>query len=100
MQSGFQLHHWGRYCKPNSHQMAEPRILYRHPILDRRLGLPPDFPLLTDGEISGIIEEVHRAARNAWELGFDFVDLKHFHRYLGHELLSPHTLAGENGRSF
>jgi len=31
-------HAFGRYCKPNSHHRAEPRILYRHPILDRRLG--------------------------------------------------------------
>src|SRR5260370_391338 len=100
MQSGFQLHHWGRYCKPNSHQRAEPRILYRHPILDRRLGLPPDFPLLTDGEISGIIEEFHRAARIAWELRFDFVDIKHCHGYLGHEFLSAHTREGKYGGSF
>jgi 2,4-dienoyl-CoA reductase-like NADH-dependent reductase (Old Yellow Enzyme family) len=34
---GLQLTHSGRYCKPNSHTRAEPRILYRHPILDRRL---------------------------------------------------------------
>ncbi len=97
---GLQLTHSGRYCKPNSHQRAEPRILYRHPILDRRLGLPPDFPLLTDGEISGIIEEFHRAARIAWELGFDFVDIKHCHGYLGHEFLSAHTREGKYGGSF
>jgi 2,4-dienoyl-CoA reductase-like NADH-dependent reductase (Old Yellow Enzyme family) len=97
---GLQLTHSGRYCKPNSQQRPEPRILYRHPILDRRLGLPRDFPLLTDGEIGGIIEEFHRAARIAWELGFDFVDIKHCHGYLGHEFLSARTREGKYGGSF
>jgi NADPH2 dehydrogenase len=96
---GLQLTHSGRYCKPNSQQRPEPRIVYRHPILDRRLGLPHDFPLLTDGEIGGIIEEFHRAARIASELGFDFVDLKHCHGYLGHEFLSAHTREGKYGGS-
>jgi NADPH2 dehydrogenase len=95
-----QLTHSGRYSKPNSHTRAEPRTLYRHPILDRRLGLPRDFPLLTDGEIGGIIEEFHRAARIASELGFDFVDIKHCHGYLGHEFLSAHTREGKYGGSF
>src|SRR5258708_2152378 len=90
----------GRYCKPNSQHRAEPRILYRHPILDRRLGLARDFPVLTDGEIGGIIEDFHRAARIAWELGFDFVDIKHCHGYLGHEFLSAHTREGKYGGSF
>ncbi len=97
---GLQLTHSGRYCKPNSQHRAEPRILYRHPILDRRLGLPHDFPLLTDGEIGGIIDEFHRAARIASELGFDFVDIKHCHGYLGHEFLSAHTREGKYGGSF
>ena len=97
---GLQLTHSGRYAKPNSHNRPEPRILYHHPILDQRLGVPPDFPLLTDGEISGIVEEFHRAANIAWELGFDFVDIKHCHGYLGHEFLSAHTRAGKYGGSF
>ena len=97
---GLQLTHSGRYCKPNAHSRPEPRILYHHPILDRRLGLPSDFPLLTDAEISGIIEDFHHAARIAWELGFDFVDIKHCHGYLGHEFLSAHTRPGKYGGSF
>jgi len=97
---GLQLTHSGRYCKPNSHNQPEPRILYHHPILDRRLGLPRDFPLLTDGDIDGIIEEFHRAARIASEVGFDFVDIKHCHGYLGHEFLSAHTRDGKYGGSF
>jgi len=34
---GIQLTHSGRYCRPHVHDRPEPRILYRHPILDRRL---------------------------------------------------------------
>jgi NADPH2 dehydrogenase len=96
---GLQLTHSGRYCRPNDHRKPEPRILYRHPILDRRLGLPGDFPLLTDGEIGGIIEDFHRAARAARETGFDFVDIKHCHGYLGHEFLSAYTREGKYGGS-
>jgi 2,4-dienoyl-CoA reductase-like NADH-dependent reductase (Old Yellow Enzyme family) len=36
----------------------------------------------------------------AWELGFDFVDIKHCHGYLGHEFLSAHTREGKYGGSF
>ena len=97
---GMQLTHSGRFCRPNALGKPEPRILYRHPILDRRMGLPPDYPLLTDGEIRAIIEQYHRAAHLAWELGFNFVDVKHCHGYLGHEFLSSHTREGDYGGSF
>jgi 2,4-dienoyl-CoA reductase-like NADH-dependent reductase (Old Yellow Enzyme family) len=96
---GLQLTHSGRFSRPNS-KSPEPRILYRHPILDRRLGLRSDYPLLTDGDIHEIIEDFHRAARMAYEIGFDFVDIKHCHGYLGHEFLSAHTRAGDYGGSF
>jgi len=97
---GLQLTHSGRYCRPNAHGKPEPRILYRHPILDRRLNLPADYPVLSDGEVRAVIEDFHRAARMAWELGFDFVDVKHCHGYLGHEFLSAHTREGNYGGSF
>jgi len=97
---GLQLTHSGRYSKPNDHHRPEPRILYHHPILDRRLKLPADYPLMTDGEIESIIEDFHRAARMAWEIGFEFVDVKHCHGYLGHEFLSAHTREGKYGGSF
>lgn len=97
---GLQLTHSGRYCRPNEHTHPEPRIVYRHPLLDRRLKLPSDYPLLTDGEIEAIIEDFHRAALMAWQLGFDFVDIKHCHGYLGHEFLSAHTRPGRYGGTF
>jgi NADPH2 dehydrogenase len=97
---GLQLTHSGRYSRPNAHDKREPRILYHHPILDRKLGLSGNYPLLTDGEIDGIIEKFHRAAKMVQELGFDFVDIKHCHGYLGHEFLSAHTREGKYGGTF
>jgi NADPH2 dehydrogenase len=97
---GLQLTHSGRFCRPNSYQRSEPRIVYHHPILDRRSNLPKDFPLLTDSEIQGIVGDFHRAAAAAWKLGFDFVDIKHCHGYLAHEILSAHTREGGYGGSF
>lgn len=98
--AGLQLTHSGRYSRPSDHARPEPAILYHHPILDRRLGLTDNAPLLTDGEIEGIIEDFLRAAKMALELGFDFVDIKHCHGYLGHEFLSAHTREGKYGGSF
>jgi 2,4-dienoyl-CoA reductase-like NADH-dependent reductase (Old Yellow Enzyme family) len=97
---GLQLTHSGRYCRPNAKNRPEPRILYHHPILDRRVGLTASDAVLTDGEIEAIIEDFCRAAKMAWELGFGFVDIKHCHGYLGHEFLSAHTRNGKYGGSF
>src|SRR5581483_5438120 len=97
---GLQLTHSGRYSRPNDDDRAEPRILYHHPLLDKRLGLPADYPLLTDGDIREITEDFHRAARMAYEVGFEFVDIKHCHGYLGHEFLSATTREGNYGGSF
>jgi 2,4-dienoyl-CoA reductase-like NADH-dependent reductase (Old Yellow Enzyme family) len=97
---GLQLTHSGRYSRPNAKERAEPRILYHHPILDKRLGLTEDYPLLTDGDIRRLIEDFHRAAHRTHEIGFDFVDIKHCHGYLGHEFLSAHTREGDYGGSF
>ena len=97
---GLQLTHSGRYCRPNADGRPEPRILYRHPILDRRLNLGADYPVLNDGDVRGIIEDFHRGAHVAGELGFDFVDVKHCHGYLGHEFLGAHTREGNYGGSF
>jgi NADPH2 dehydrogenase len=97
---GLQLTHSGRYSQPNVKGRPEPSILYRHPFLDKRLGLSADYPLLADGEIRGIIEAFHRSARIAREVGYDFVDVKHCHGYLGHEFLSAHTREGDYGGGF
>src|SRR5208282_40007 len=67
---GLQLTNSGRYSCPNQKGRPEPRILYRHPILDRRMNLSAEYPVLTNAEIERIIEEFHRAALLASELGF------------------------------
>jgi NADPH2 dehydrogenase len=96
---GLQLTHSGRYSCPNAKGRPEPRVAYRHPILDRRVGIDSDAAVLSDGEVRRIVQYYHAAARIAWELGFDFVDIKHCHGYLGHEFLSAHNRPGDYGGS-
>ena len=97
---GLQLTHSGRFARPGRHDRPEPCILYHHPLLDRRFAIPPDYPLLTDEEIEAIIACFVQAAAMAHQAGFDFVDVKHCHGYLGHEFLSAHTRPGPFGGSF
>ena len=97
---GLQLTHSGRFCRPHWYDRAEPRIAYHHPILDRRLGLSSESPLLSDSDLDAIIEKFCAAAVSAQKLGFDFVDIKHCHGYLGHELLGALTREGCYGGSF
>lgn len=97
---GLQLTHSGRFSRPNEKTKPEPRILYHHPTLDRRVNIDQNYGVLTDGEIREIIDHFLFAARVADELGFDFVDVKHCHGYLGHEFLSAHTREGNYGGSF
>ncbi len=96
---GLQLTHSGRFCKPNDKAKMEPMILYRHPILDRKFRLGPDHPLMSDGDIRKLIDDYVVAAKHARDIGFDFVDLKHCHGYLGHEFLSAKTRPGDFGGS-
>ncbi len=96
---GFQLTHSGRFCKPNEKTKPEPQILYRHPVLDRKFGLPGDYPLLTDDDVRRIIDAYVAAAKVAESCGARFVDLKHCHGYLGHEFLSSYTRPGPYGGS-
>ena len=97
---GLQLTHSGRFSCPGVHGGREPGILYHHPILDRRQSLSGDYPVLTDDEIHELIEAYHRAARITADVGFDFVDIKHCHGYLGHEFLSATTRDGPYGGAF
>ena len=94
---GLQLTHSGRFSNPTG--KPQPLILYHHPILDRRLSLPPDYPLLTDGELDELADMFIQAAKLAQEAGFDFVDIKHCHGYLLHEMLSAVERSGEYGGS-
>ncbi len=98
--AGFQLTHSGRFCKPNDHARLEPRPAGRHPILDRRFNVTRQEQVFTDDEIERLIGDYVRAARLAWEVGADFVDLKHCHGYLLHELLGAWTRPGKYGGAF
>ncbi|MEP0711933.1 MAG: NADH:flavin oxidoreductase, partial [Algoriphagus sp.] len=97
--TGLQLTHSGRFCKPNSKTQMEPKILYSHPILNKKFGLAEDYPLMTDGEISELIDAYVIAAVRAQKTGFKFVDIKHCHGYLGHEFLSAYDREGIYGKS-
>jgi NADPH2 dehydrogenase len=97
---GFQLTHSGRFCRPNDHHRLEPRVAYRHPLLDRRFKVESDQQVMTDDEVRTLIGQYVGAARIAAEAGADFVDLKHCHGYLLHEFLSAFTRPGPYGGSF
>ena len=98
--AGLQLTHSGRFCRPFRKDRSEPVIAYRHPILDRRFGIDAGHEPVSDDELHRLIELYVSGARVAGEAGFDFVDVKHCHGYLGHELLSGFTRPGEFGGSF
>lgn len=96
---GLQLTHSGRFCKPQSHKIFEPKILYSHPFLNTKFGMAADYPPLTDEDIDRIVEQYVEAAVLAQKAGFDFVDIKHCHGYLGHEFLSAVSREGRYGGS-
>ncbi len=97
---GLQLTHSGRFSRPNIKTKLEPMILYHHPLLDKMFGVDPNQPVMTDMEIEDLIAEYVRAASDAYKLGYDFVDIKHCHGYLGHEFLSSYSRPGNYGGCF
>lgn len=97
---GLQLTHSGRFARPNEKTKLEPRIAYRHPVLDRRFGIHNDEPLLSDDDLSRLIEDFIQAGKLARQAGYAFVDIKHCHGYLGHEILSGFDRPGKFGGSF
>ncbi len=98
--TGLQLTHSGRFARPDPDHKLKPQILYRHPFLDQKFGIPADYPLLTDDEIRAIIANMVQAAVWSQQIGFDFVDVKHCHGYLGHEFLTAFDRPGPYGGSF
>ena len=97
---GFQLTHSGRFCRPRADAPPAPRIAFRHPLLDRRLAITTDDPVLTDDDLARLVDDYVSAARVARRAGADFVDIKHCHGYLLHELLGAHTRPGRYGGPF
>jgi 2,4-dienoyl-CoA reductase-like NADH-dependent reductase (Old Yellow Enzyme family) len=97
---GLQLTHSGRFARPHDKVRLEPRIAYRHPLLDARFGITDDRAVLSDTEVDNLVADMVAAAVRAQRAGFDFVDIKHCHGYLGHEFLSAVTRPGRYGGSF
>jgi NADPH2 dehydrogenase len=95
---GLQLTHSGRFARPSARGPA-PRIAYRHAVLDSRVGVRDDAAVFTDGELDRLVDDFIAAGRRAQEAGFAFVDVKHCHGYLGHELLSGYSRPGPYGGS-
>lgn len=105
-----QLTHSGRYARPLG-DTPTPRILYEHPLLDDRANGDRAHrdrgnvdranvdrtALLTDEEIDELIERFIASAVLAEQAGFDFVDIKACHGYLGHEFLSAMDRPGRYG---
>lgn len=89
-----QLTHSGRYSKPGPAVIA-----YHHPYLPAGVS-DSNMRVIEDDEIEELEETYVQAARLAQQAGFDAVDIKHCHRYLGSELLSAHTRPGRYGGSY
>ena len=92
-----QLTHSGRYSKPEG--VAHPLILGRCPYRDALVSqekpnqntkskIPDDWPLVTDEYLDKLQASYVEAARIAFEVGFDAVDIKSCHGYLINELFA------------
>ena len=97
---GLQLSDAGRFTRPFDKKKPEPRVLYHHPVLDRTVGLAVEAPVLADDDIARTIDDLVHTAVLAQQIGVGFVDIKHCHGYLGHELLSSVDRPGRYGGSF
>jgi 2,4-dienoyl-CoA reductase-like NADH-dependent reductase (Old Yellow Enzyme family) len=92
---GLQLTHSGRFARPHEKDRPEPLAAYHHPVLDSRF--PGGIRILSDADLDRLVSDFVRAARMAHDIGFQFVDIKHCHGYLLHELLSARTRTGRYG---
>ncbi|MCD6392744.1 MAG: NADH:flavin oxidoreductase, partial [Planctomycetes bacterium] len=104
-----QLTHSGRYSKPSgvAHPLIGQRDPYRDPLVPQAAPdktaaskLPPDWPVVTDDYLGKLVEAYVVAARIAFEVGFDAVDIKSCHGYLINELLACRRRQGKYGGSF
>ncbi len=94
---GLQLTHSGRYACPSGRQ---PLRAVANPVLDKRMGVDPNLPIICDAELEGFAANMVRAAQLACDVGYDFVDVKCCHGYLMHEVLGARGRPGMYGGSF
>lgn len=97
---GLQLTHSGRFARPNTKDQLEPQTAQRNAALDRKFGIQDDSAILSDDELSALIDDFIAAGVRAEKAGYQFIDVKHCHGYLGHELLSGFDRPGKFGGSF
>ncbi len=88
---GIQLLHGGRFAR------EKPRPVFHDDYLDEATGIDPSSPVLSDGEIEEIIRDFIEAGKLARKAGFDFIDIKLCHGYLGHEILGAKKRRGKYG---
>src|SRR5262249_49343519 len=98
---GLQLTHSGRYSYRRPLLAFHDPILDPRTIVDRATGRTIDatYPLLDDDYLRQLVEHYVCAARLAYRIGFQFVDIKQCHRYLLSELLAAKTRPGPYGGS-
>jgi len=104
-----QLTHSGRYSKPQGspHPLVAQHDPYRdsmrpqvRPDAEAPSSIPKDQPVLTDKYLDRLADSYVRAAKLAFEAGFDAVDIKACHGYLISELLAGRDRKGKYGGSF
>lgn len=93
-----QLTHSGRFSKP--YGQRRPLISVHDSVFDQVVYINENYPLLTDEELKFIQEYFIKAAKLAYNVGFDAVDIKSCHRYLISELLGARTRNGKYGGSY
>src|SRR5262245_14919034 len=99
---GLQLTHSGRYSYQKPLIAMHDPLLDQCTVVDKSSGrtVTPDYPILADDELEALEDRYVAAARMAFSIGFDFVDIKQCHRYLLSELLAAKPRPGRYGGSF
>lgn len=92
-----QLTHAGRYASPKG--TPAPILAEDNPILDAKYANMPRH-MIKDSELDALQDQFVEAAVLAQKAGYDAVDVKTCHRYLGSDLLSAFDRPGKYGGSY
>jgi NADPH2 dehydrogenase len=98
---GLQLTHSGRYSYRVPMLACHDPVLDPRTVVDKATGRTADesYPLLDDDYLQRLPDRYVEAAKVAWRVGFQFIDVKQCHRYLLSELLAARTRPGPFGGS-